>query len=407
MRFCHKQYLKICILTFLLLCVDHEIHSGFARAKVWTGIDILEAENFSRLQGFNAGLITNLTGRNREGKRTLDLMRESVNFKLVRVFSPEHGLNGDLDRKVESSVDPQTGLPVYSLYGETRRPTAEMLKGLDILIFDIQDVGARFYTYITTMAFAMEAAGKAGIRFMVLDRPNPVNGEHVEGPVLDSNRLSFIGYYPLPVRYGLTMGELAELFRAENSLRVELEVVKMKGWERKFWFDETDLTWVNPSPNIRNLHQATLYTATGLLEATNVSVGRGTDTPFEIIGAPWIKSSELQDALQGRKIKGVQFHEANFTPRSDQHKGQLCQGVRLTVTDRSQFQSVACGLELAQALWRLYPKDFQAKELIQRVGSEKVVQGILKEQPLEELIKVDEEPLKNFLEIRKKYLLYL
>jgi uncharacterized protein YbbC (DUF1343 family) len=406
MRFCYKQHLKLCLLTLLLLCVDREIHPGSARAKVWTGIDILEAENFSRLQGLHVGLITNLTGRNREGKRTLDLMRESLNFKLVRVFSPEHSLNGDLDRKVESSVDPQTGLPVYSLYGETRRPTAEMLKGLDILVFDIQDVGARFYTYITTMAFAMEAAGKAGIRFMVLDRPNPVNGEHVEGPVLDSNRLSFIGYYPLPVRYGLTMGELAELFRAENRLDVQLEVVKMKGWERKFWFDETDLLWVNPSPNIRNLQQATLYTTTGLLEATNVSVGRGTDTPFEIIGAPWIKSNELQHDLQGRKVEGVQFHVVNFTPISDLHKGQPCQGVRLTVTNRNQFQSVAFGLELAQALWHLYPKDFQAKELIQRVGSEKVVEGILKDQPLEELIKVDKEPLKNFLLIRKKYLLY-
>ncbi len=374
--------------------------------KVWTGIDILEAENFSRLRGLHVGLITNLTGRNREGKRTLDLMQKSLNFRLVRVFSPEHGLNGDLDRKVGSSVDRQTGLPVYSLYGETRRPTAEMLKGLDILVFDIQDVGARFYTYITTMAYAMEAAEKAGIRFMVLDRPNPVNGEHVEGPVLDVNRLSFIGYYPLPVRHGLTVGELAELFRTENHLEVQLEVVRMKGWERKFWFDETDLSWVNPSPNIRNLYEATLYTTTGLLEATNISVGRGTGTPFEIIGAPWIQSVELQRDLQARKIIGVQFEEAKFTPISDQHKGQPCQGVRLIVTNRSQFQSVACGLELAQALWRLYPKEFQAKELIQRVGSEKVVEGVLKNQPLEELIKADEEPLKNFLQIRKKYLLY-
>ena len=406
MRFCDKLRLTLCLLTFLLLGVDREIHAGSAMTKVWTGIDILEAENFSRLRGLHVGLITNLTGQNRESKRTLDLMWKSLNFKLVRVFSPEHGLNADLDRKVESSVDPQTGLAVYSLYGETRRPTAEMLKGLDILVFDIQDVGARFYTYTTTMAYAMVAAGKAGIRFMVLDRPNPVNGEHVEGPVLDPDRLSFIGYYPLPVRYGLTMGELAELFRMENRLEVQLEVVKMKGWERKLWFDETDLPWVNPSPNIRNLRQATLYTTTALLEATNVSVGRGTDIPFEIIGAPWIQSVELQRDLQARKIIGVQFEEAKFTPISDQHKGQPCQGVRLIVTNRSQFQSVACGLELAQALWLLYPKEFQAKELIQRVGSEKVVEGVLKNQPLEELIKADEEPLKNFLQIRKKYLLY-
>jgi uncharacterized protein YbbC (DUF1343 family) len=401
-----KRHLKLCLLTFLFLCGDPTIHPGSAKAKVLTGIDILEAENFARLRELRVGLITNLSGRNREGKRTIDLMRKSLNFRLIRVFSPEHGLNGDLDRKVESSIDPQTGLSVYSLYGETRRPTGDMLTGLDILVFDIQDVGARFYTYITTMAFALEEAGKAGIRFMVLDRPNPVNGEHVEGPVLDPNRLSFIGYYPLPVRYGLTVGELAQLIKTENRLDVQLEVVKMEGWERKFWFDETDLAWVNPSPNIRNLYQATVYTTSGLLEATNVSVGRGTDTPFEIIGAPWIRSDELQHYLQERKLVGVQFQETNFTPTSDQHSGQRCQGVRLTVTDRSQFQSVACGLELAKALWRLYPKEFQAKELIKRIGSEKVVEGILKDQPLEELLRADEEPLKNFLQIRKKYLLY-
>ena len=406
MSFFGKLNLKLCLLTFLLLCVNPEIHSRSEKAKVLTGIDILEAENFARLGDLRVGLITNLTGRNREGKRTIDLMRESANFRLVRVFSPEHGLSGDLDRKVESSVDPQTGLTVYSLYGETRRPTPEMLEGLDILVFDIQDVGARFYTYITTMALAMEEAGTAGIRFMVLDRPNPINGELVEGPVLDPDRLSFIGYYPLPVRYGLTVGELARLFKTENRLKVQLDVVKIEGWRRKLWFDETDLVWVNPSPNIRNLRQATLYTTTGLLEATNVSVGRGTDTPFEIIGAPWIKSDDLQHYLQERKIAGVQFHEVNFTPSSDQHTGQRCQGVRLTVTDRNQFQSVACGLELAKALLHLYPKEFLAKELIKRVGSERVIEGILEDHSIEELIKVDEEPMKHFLQIRKNYLLY-
>jgi uncharacterized protein YbbC (DUF1343 family) len=401
-----KLNLKFCLLTFLLVCVDPEIHFSSEKAKVLTGIDILEAENFTRLGNLRVGLITNLTGRNREGKRTIDLMWKSVNFSLIRVFSPEHGLSGDLDGKVQSSVDPQTGLTVYSLYGETRQPTPEMLKGLDILVFDIQDVGARFYTYITTMALAMEAAGNAGIRFMVLDRPNPINGEFVEGPVLDPDRLSFIGYYRLPVRYGLTVGELAQLFKTENRLKVQLDVVKMEGWNRKLWFDETDLVWVNPSPNIRNLHQATLYTTTGLLEASNVSVGRGTDTPFEIIGAPWIRSDELQPYLQERKIAGVQFHEVFFTPSSDQHTGQRCQGVRLTVTDRNQFQSVACGLELAKALLHLYPNEFLAKELIKRVGSERVIEGILKDQSIEELIKVDEEPMKHFLQIRENYLLY-
>ena len=406
MRSYDKHRRKFCLLAFILLSVHPKIPAGPAKTAVFTGIDILEAERFVRLQGLRAGLITNYTGCNREGSRTIDLMRNSPNFTLIRVFSPEHGLYGDLDRKVDSFVDPQTKLTVYSLYGETRRPTADMLQGLDVLVFDIQDIGARFYTYITTMAYAMEAAGKAGVRFMVLDRPNPVNGRHVEGPVLDTHRLSFIGYYPLPVRHGMTVGELAQLFKTENRLEVKLEVVKMEGWERKLWFDETDLAWVNPSPNIRNLRQATLYTTTGLLESTNVSVGRGTDTPFEILGAPWIKTHELLHYLQKRTIVGVQFHKAEFTPTSDRYAGQRCQGVRLTVTDRSRFQSVACGLELAKALVHLYPKKFHSEELINRVGSEKVVEGILKDLPCEELIKVDEDPLKKFMQIRKSYLLY-
>ncbi|MFN8005516.1 MAG: DUF1343 domain-containing protein [Terriglobia bacterium] len=376
------------------------------RRHVLTGIDILEAEQFSPLHGLRVGLITNQTGRNHLGQRTLDLLRNSSQCTLLRVFSPEHGLTGNLDGKVGSQIDSQTGVTVYSLYGETRRPTPEMLLGLDILIFDMQDIGARFYTYITTMAYAMEAAGKAGIRFMVLDHPNPVTGTHVEGPVIDSDRLSFIGYFSLPVRHGMTIGELASLFKGENRLPVQLEVIRMQGWSRKLWLDETDLTWVNPSPNIRNLRQATLYTTTALLEATNVSVGRGTETPFEVIGAPWINSEELVHYLDARRIVGVQFTAAEFTPASDLYSGKHCQGIHLTVTDRNQFQSVACGLELAKALVRLYPGEFHHEELIQRIGSEAVVEGILKNQPLEELMKADEVPFLHFLQIRKKYLLY-
>jgi uncharacterized protein YbbC (DUF1343 family) len=393
-------------LFFFLLGISTH-HSLFARAKVLTGIDVLEAENFSRLRGLRVGIITNHTGRNREGKSNIDLMRRSSNFTLVRVFSPEHGLYGDLDKKVSSFLDSRTGLTVYSLYGDTRRPTKKMLEGIDILVFDVQDVGARFYTYITSMAYAMEEAGRFGIDFIVLDRPNPVNGVQVEGPVLDETRTSFIGYFPLPVRHGMTVGELAQLFKGENHLPVKLEVVKMEGWARRLWFDETDLTWVNPSPNIRSLAEATLYTTLGLLEATNVSVGRGTATPFEICGAPWIKADELQLFLRDRGIPGVQFKTADFTPESDRYKGQRCQGVRLVVTDRTQFQTVSCGLELAKALLHLYPKNFQTEELINRVGSEKLVEGLLRGLSIPELTGLCEDQLRIFRQIRRKYLLYL
>ena len=410
-RFLLDQYIPSLLSTlylpvFFFLCGIPTHHAVFDRVKVLTGIDVLEAEKFIRLKGLRVGIITNHTGRNREGKSTIDLMRQSSDFTLVRVFSPEHGLYGDLDKKVSSFVDPRTGLAVYSLYGETRRPTKKMLEGLDVLVFDIQDIGARFYTYITSMAYGMEEAGKFGVDFMVLDRPNPVNGVHVEGPVLDETRISFIGYYPLPVRHGMTVGELAHLFKSENRLPVKLEVVKMEGWVRRLWFDETDLTWVNPSPNIRSLSEATLYTALGLLESTNMSVGRGTATPFEIFGAPWIKADELQLYLQNRKIPGVQFKKADFIPDSDRYKGQRCQGVRLVVTHRSQFQSVTCGLELAKALVHLYPKNFQTEELINRVGSEKLVDGILKGLPTQELKGLCEDQLKKFRQIREKYLLY-
>ncbi len=376
------------------------------KAQVLTGIDVLEAENFSRLQGLRVALITNQTGLNRKGKSTVNLLLESPNVRLVKLFSPEHGLFGNVDRKVDSFMDERTGLMVQSLYGQTRRPTQEMLEGVDILIFDIQDIGARFYTYISTMGYAMEEAAKAGIRFMVLDRPNPINGLVVEGPILEGHRLSFTGYFSLPVRHGLTVGELAQLFNQETHLGTNLEVVKMQGWKRSLWLDETYLNWVNPSPNIRNLHQATLYTAVGLLESTNLSVGRGTETPFELFGAPWINAARLSRVLNARKISGLRISQAHFTPESDRYKGKRCHGVQLRVTDRDRFRTVSCGLEIARTLARLYPKKFHSEKLIDMIGSEAVVKGIQRGLSVQDVMKMDEQPHKEFMKLREMYLIY-
>ena len=271
-----------------------------------TGLDILEAEQFARLRGLRAGLITNLTGRNRKGQRTLDLMRNSPHCTLIRVFSPEHGLQGDLVGKVGSTTDLQTGLSVDSLYGETRRPTPEKLKGLDILIFDIQDVGARFYTYESTMSLAMEAAAEKRIPFIVLDRPNPIDGEHMSGFVLDDSLRSFVGLHRIPIRHGMTIGELATLVNSEgwlaNGVKANLIVVKTEGWSRHQWYDQTGLRWINPSPNMKSLATATVYPGTCLFEGTNLSEGRGTDHPFEQIGAPFVEGKRWAGELARLKI---------------------------------------------------------------------------------------------------------
>jgi uncharacterized protein YbbC (DUF1343 family) len=399
-----QQYHKLSLLMFCL-----SVASGSAiaehRADVRTGLDVLEGEAFLRLEGKCVGLITNRTGINREGKSNVELFLRSK-VKLVALFSPEHGLFSDVERSVDSSVDSRTGLPIFSLYGETRRPTKAMLEGIDVLVFDIQDVGVRFYTYITTMAYAIEEAGKAGISFMVLDRPNPINGLKVEGPVLDRERLSFTGYFPMPVRHGMTVGELAGLFNRENKLGANLEVVKMQGWQRSYWFDDIALPWVNPSPNIRNLRQATLYPAIGLLESTNLSVGRGTETPFEVLGAPWIKGSRLANSLNNRKIPGVKFRPFHFIPDSDRYALKQCHGIQIAVTDRNLFQPVTCGLEIAKVLCQLYPRQFQSEKLLNLVGAEDIVQRLRRHRPTAEIRKAYQLHLDGFLGLRTQYLLY-
>lgn len=340
-----------------------------AGTAVLSGIDVLRAEGFARLAGRRVGLVTNQTGRARDGTATIDLLFRAGNLTLVALFSPEHGIRGTLDAEVPSSVDERTGLPIHSLYGPTRRPTDRMLDGIDTLVIDLQDIGARFYTYATTMAYVMEEAARRGIEVVVLDRPNPINGWQIEGPTLDEEATGFTGYLPMPVRHGLTMGELARLFDGEKRLGARLTVVEMRGWRREQWFDETGLPWVNPSPNMRSLVQATLYPGVGFIEASNVSVGRGTDTPFEQLGAPWIDGVALAAALNARRLPGIAFYPVTFTPSSSKYAGEACQGVFLVVTDRAGLQPVRVGLEIASALVRLYGDRYEIRPDDRLVGS--------------------------------------
>ena len=338
-------------------------------AAVLTGIDVLRAEGFAILRGKRVGLVTNHTGRARDGATTIDLLHRAQEVKLVALFSPEHGIRGILDSKVPSEKDEATGLPIHSLYGETRRPTAAMLQGLDVIVIDLQDIGTRFYTYMTTMAYVMEEARKHNLAVVVLDRPNPIGGVQIEGPLLDSGDFGFTGYFAMPIRHSLTLGELAKLFNGENKIGAELTVVAMRNWERGRWFDETGLPWINPSPNMRNLIQATVYPGIGAIEGTNISVGRGTDTPFEQVGAPWIDGVQLADALNGRGIAGVRFYPVRFTPISSKYANEACQGVFMIVTDRASLRPVRLGLEVAAALNKLYGAKFELESAQRLFGS--------------------------------------
>ena len=328
-----------------------------ARA-VMAGIDVLMAEEFARLRGKHFGLVTNQTGRARDGVTTIELLHETKDVQLVALFSPEHGIRGTVEGAVSSSRDARTGLPVYSLYGDTQRPAPEMLVGINTLVIDLQGIGARFYTYMTTMAYVMEEAAKRNIAVVVLDRPNPINGFQIEGPTLDEAAMGFTGYFRMPIRHGLTLGELARLFNAENEIGAELAVVAMDGWRRDTWFDETGLPWVNPSPNMRNLTQAALYPGIGAIEGTNISVGRGTQTPFQQIGAPWIDGVRLAAELNARDLPGVRFYPVSFTPSASKYAGERCQGVHLVITDRRALRPVRVGLEIAAMLHRLHGEQY-------------------------------------------------
>lgn len=322
---------------------------------VATGIDVLARDGFAALRGRRVGLITNHTGLTRDGRAITPLLHTS-GISLVALFSPEHGLHGVKDEGVLDSREVTTGLPVYSLYGTRTRPTSEQLAGIDTLVYDIQDVGVRFYTYSSTLGYCLEEAARHGLRYVVLDRPNPLGGLEIEGPLADTNLLSFVAYHPVPIRHSLTFGELAHLYNAEKRLNADLQVIQMEGWRRAALWDDTNLTWVNPSPNMRSLTEAFLYPGIGLLETTNVSVGRGTDTPFEVVGAPWLEGRELAAVLNARRLPGVRFVPIRFTPVSSIHAGHACGGINIVIVDRAHFVPVLTGLSIAEALHRLYPQ---------------------------------------------------
>lgn len=373
---------------------------------VLTGIDVLEKDYFKPLVGKRIGLITNQSGRDLSGRRTIDVLDHAPGVQLKAIFTPEHGLYGTAEGDVNSGRDPATGLPVYSLYGKTRRPTAEMLQGLDALVYDIQDVGVRFYTFDTTLGYCMEAAAQNHIPIYVLDRPDPLTGSAVEGPVLDRDLLSFVGYFPLPVRNGMTPGELAQMFNQENNIHADLHIIRMEGWQRDDWFDETGLAWVNPSPNLRNLTETILYPGLGMIEGANVSVGRGTDTPFEVLGAPWIDGQKLADYLNGRRIQGVRFIPMDFIPTDAKFKGELCHGVSIQLLDREALDSPALGVELSSALYKLFPGKFDIDKTLSLTGSRQVIDNIKSGQDPRGIALGWGEELQSFLKIRKRYLLY-
>jgi uncharacterized protein YbbC (DUF1343 family) len=380
-------------------------YGGDSQKKVQTGLDVLTAKKFSPLVGLRVGLITNHSGVDSGGRRSVDLFRRAPGVSLVKIFSPEHGLSGKFEGKVRHSRDSLTGLPVYSLYGDIFKPSKKMLDGLDALVFDIQDAGARFYTYITTLGYAMEAAAKKGIAFYVLDRPNPLTGSRVQGPMMDKDTKSFTGYFPLPVRHGMTVGELAEMFNIENKIGVKLHVIKMVGYQRTSWYDETGLPWVNPSPNLRSLTQAILYPGVAMVEGANVSVGRGTDTPFELLGAPWVSADELTQYLNKREIPGVTFRPTLFVPHADRFKDQPCQGIQIILNDRYCFDSPSFGIEIASSLYRLYPKHFEIDKTLGLMGSRWLIDAIKESEP-HFIVSRWEESLEGFQKLRAKYLLY-
>lgn len=373
---------------------------------VKTGIDVLEAEQFARLKRRRVALVTNHTGVNRDGHSTIDLLAGAPGVKLVALFSPEHGIRGQADEKVGDTHDEKTGLPVYSLYGDRRKPTAETLRGVDTLVYDIQDAGCRFYTYITTLGLVLEAAAEHKVKVLVLDRPNPIGGVAVDGPVLDAGRESFVAYHRLPIRHGLTVGELARLYNAERKLGADLEVVAMEGWRRGDFYDRTGLPWIDPSPNLRGLTAAYLYPGIGLLETTNVSVGRGTERPFEWVGAPWIDGRRLALALGEQGLPGVRFVPRRFTPTYSVHKGQACDGVQLIVDDWQHFEPLRTGLVLAEQLHRLYPDTWQIDRFDRLLGHRVTLEAVRRGASWEELQKGWQPELDGFRERRKVFLLY-
>ncbi|MFY0780971.1 DUF1343 domain-containing protein [Peribacillus simplex] len=402
----------ICILSFgIVSSKSVTAVKEKKKQKVNPGIEVLLKEEKDVLSGKKVGLITNPTGIDSKLTSIVDLLHDDPDINLTALFGPEHGVRGDAQAgaSVEYYIDEKTGLPVYSLYGKTKKPTPEMLKDVEVLVFDIQDVGTRYYTYIYTMAYAMEAAKENDIPFIVLDRPNPQGGESVDGPVLEPEFSSFVGLYPIPLKHGMTVGELATLFNKEFKIGADLKVIKMKGWKRDMDYDDTGLPFVLPSPNMPTVSTTFVYPATGLIEGTNVSEGRGTTKPFELIGAPYINGDELAGKLNALRLPGVKFRAASFTPLFSKHAGKLSHGVEIYITDREEFKAVPTGLHIIKTIQDLYPGDFEflaANNFNLLIGNGWVRSRIEEGSSVNEIMKEYQEKQDAFKKVRKNYLLY-
>jgi uncharacterized protein YbbC (DUF1343 family) len=376
---------------------------------------VLEANGFRELHAdtshpIRVGLVTNQTGIDVHGDRTADVLAHANGLRLTAIFSPEHGIAGKLDTAaIDNSRDEATGVPIYSVYGdidEKRRPSSTALSSVDVIVFDIQDIGTRFYTYETTLGYFLEAAAKYGKEIVVLDRPNPINGAFVQGPVADPGRESFVSYWQVPVRHGMTIGELAKMFNAEREIKARLTVVPMQGWIRGDWFDSTGNLWVNPSPNMRSLTEAALYPGIGMIETTNISVGRGTDTPFELLGAPWVKSKELARYLNAREIAGTRFIPVEFTPESSKYSQQRCGGVQIVITDRNLLDAPELGVEVVAAFLSLYPNDYKTAGLDSLMVNKMSVDAITAGQDPRRVAEQWRDGQERFEALRAKYLIY-
>jgi uncharacterized protein YbbC (DUF1343 family) len=382
---------------------------------VKAGIDVLEEHGFRELhpdtdRPIRIGLVTNQTAVDAQGRRTADMLAHAPGIKLAAIFSPEHGIAGVLDTTaIGNSRDAATGVPIYSVYGDTdakRRPTPQELADVDEIVYDIQDAGVRFYTYETTLGYFLEAAAKAGKPIVVLDRPDPIGGNYLQGPIADKGRESFVSYWQTPVRHGMTVGELARMFNGERSIGAKLDVVQMEGWMRGDWFDSTGTVWINPSPNLRNLTEAVLYPGIGMIEGTNISVGRGTDTPFELVGAPWIDAARLAAFLNARELDGVRFVPVHFTPNDSKYANQECGGVNIIVTNRDALDAPEVGLEIAAALWQLYPSDYKVAGLDGLMRNKATLDALTAGEDPRRIAEDWQDALQNFKTVRAKYLLY-
>jgi uncharacterized protein YbbC (DUF1343 family) len=376
------------------------------KGAVRVGIDVLELTGFAALKGRKIGLITNPAGIDHAGRSTVDVLKDAPGVTLVALFGPEHGIRGVANGRVRDGIDAKTKLPVYSLYGARMRPTAAQLAGIDTIVIDLQDAGARFYTFATTLGYALEVAAEQKKRIVVLDRPNPTGGVVIEGPVLERGRSSFTEYHPVPLRHGMTLGELSQLFNAERKIGADLQVVKMEGWRREQTFDRTGLVWVSPSPSLKSVDEALLYPGVALLDGTNVSVGRGTDRPFEQVGAPFVDGVKLAHDLGGLRLPGVIFAPVSFTPTKGVHANERCEGVRIGIVDRSKVEAVRTGIAIAQALLQNHPAEVKLADMRRMLGHDATYAAVTRLDPFESIARGYQADVDAFVVLRKKYLLY-